>query len=87
MDKIIDKYLPRKEEANVGLFCDCFPPVMDGVAVCIENYAKWIQKMAGEVKVITPNVPGAWSSPYFFLSSMPASNILRIQEECSMYLK
>ncbi|MBP5720147.1 MAG: glycosyltransferase [Bacteroidales bacterium] len=32
---------------------------MDGVAVCVENYAKWMQKMAGEVKVITPNVPGA----------------------------
>lgn len=49
----------KKEEANVGLFCDCFPPVMDGVSVCVENYAKWIQKMAGGVKVITPNVPGA----------------------------
>ena len=58
MDNIIEKYLPRKEEANVGLFCDCFPPVMDGVAVCMENYAKWMQKMAGEVKVITPKVPG-----------------------------
>ena len=55
----LEKYFPKKEEANVGLFCDCFPPVMDGVAVCIENYAKWIQKMAGEVRVITPNVPGA----------------------------
>ena len=49
----------QREEANVGLFCDCFPPVMDGVSVCMENYAKWLQKMAGGVKVITPNVPGA----------------------------
>ncbi|MBO7603653.1 MAG: glycosyltransferase [Bacteroidales bacterium] len=32
---------------------------MDGVSVCMENYAKWLQKMAGGVKVITPNVPGA----------------------------
>ena len=47
------------QEANVGLFCDCFPPVMDGVAVCVENYAKWLQRMVGNVKVITPNVPGA----------------------------
>lgn len=46
------------QEANVGLFCDCFPPVMDGVAVCVENYAKWLQRMVGNVKVITPNVPG-----------------------------
>ena len=58
MEKLIDKYLPRKEEANIGLFCDCFPPVMDGVAVCMENYAKWMQQMSGGVKVITPTVPG-----------------------------
>ena len=47
MDNILEKYLPHKQEANVGLFNDCFPPVMDGVAVCVENYAKWMQKMAG----------------------------------------
>ncbi len=55
----IDKYIPGLESANVGLFCDAFPPVMDGVAVCMENYAYWMQKMAGGVKVVTPNVPGA----------------------------
>ena len=49
----------KKEEASVGLFCDCFPPVMDGVSVCVENYAKWLQKLSGGVKVVTPNVPGA----------------------------
>ena len=49
----------KREEANVGLFNDCFPPVMDGVAVCVENYAHWLQKMVGDVKVITPSVPGA----------------------------
>ena len=55
----IPSFTLKKEEANVGLFNDCFPPVMAGVAVCVENYAKWMQKMAGGVKVITPNVPGA----------------------------
>jgi glycosyltransferase involved in cell wall biosynthesis len=60
----------KPQQVNVGLFNDCFPPVMDGVAVCVENYAKWLQKMAGEVKVITPNVPGADYSalPYEVLS-------------------
>ena len=47
------------EKANVGLFCDCFPPVMDGVSVCMQNYAYWLQKMVGGVEVITPTVPGA----------------------------
>lgn len=47
-----------RKEATVGLFNDCFPPVMDGVAVCVENYAYWLQKMVGDVKVVTPAVPG-----------------------------
>lgn len=47
-----------KKEANIGLFNDCFPPVMDGVSVCVQNYAYWLQKKVGGVQVITPNVPG-----------------------------
>ena len=41
-------------ERNVGLFNESFPPVMDGVAVCVENYARWIQEKVGGVSVITP---------------------------------
>lgn len=47
------------EHANVGLFCDVFPPVMDGVSVCMENYAYWMQKKVGGVAVVTPHVNGA----------------------------
>ena len=47
-------------ESNIGLFNDCFPPVMDGVAVCVQNYAYWMQKKVGGVSVITPNVPGGF---------------------------
>ena len=54
------------ERANVGLFCDAFPPVMDGVAVCMENYAFWMQKKVGGVCVITPNVPDADYGKYDF---------------------
>ncbi|MBR1489212.1 MAG: glycosyltransferase [Bacteroidales bacterium] len=39
---------------------------MDGVAICVENYAKWMQKMAGGVSVITPSVSGADYSKYDF---------------------
>lgn len=56
---VLDKIIPNREEANVGLFCDAFPPVMDGVAVCMENYAYWMQNKVGKTKVITPNVPEA----------------------------
>ena len=47
------------EKANVGLFCEVFPPVMDGVSVCMENYAYWLQKKVGGVAVVTPHVPKA----------------------------
>lgn len=56
----------KKQTANVGLFCDCFPPVMDGVSVCMQNYAYWMQKMVGGVEVITPSVSGADYSQYDF---------------------
>lgn len=46
-------------DLNIGLFNESFPPVMDGVAVCVQNYAYWMQKKVGGVSVITPNVPGA----------------------------
>ena len=51
---------------NIGLFCDCFPPVMDGVSVCMYNYAYWMQKKVGGVSVITPNVPGTDYSSHEF---------------------
>lgn len=44
---------------NIGLFNESFPPVMDGVAVCVENYAHWMQEKVGGVSVITPRNPGA----------------------------
>lgn len=49
----------KVKEYSVGLFNDCFPPVMDGVSVCVSNYAYWMQKKVGGVAVVTPNVPGA----------------------------
>ena len=47
------------KEYNIGLFNESFPPVMDGVAVCVENYARWMQEKVGGVSVITPRNPGA----------------------------
>lgn len=56
----------EKKTLNIGLFNECFPPVMDGVSVCVYNYAYWMQKKVGGVAVITPNVPGADYSQYDF---------------------
>ena len=51
-------------ERNVGLFNESFPPVMDGVAVCVENYAHWIQEKVGGVSVVTPRKLGAHYGQY-----------------------
>ena len=52
--------------SNVGLFCEVFPPVMDGVSVCMSNYANWLQKKVGDVTVVTPSVPGTDYSTHDF---------------------
>ena len=54
----ISNLLLKKDQVNVGLFNESFPPVMDGVSVCVENYANWLQQMVGNVSVVRPKVPG-----------------------------
>jgi glycosyltransferase involved in cell wall biosynthesis len=60
------------KDSNILLASEAFPPVMDGVAVCAQNYAWWMQKKVGGVSVITPNVFGAdyKSLPYQVLDYM-----------------
>ena len=53
-----------KNISNVGLFCEVFPPIMDGVSICVQNYAYWLQKKVGDVTVVTPSVSGADYSAY-----------------------
>ncbi|MCI2082079.1 MAG: glycosyltransferase [Bacteroidales bacterium] len=43
---------------NIGLFNDSFPPIMDGVAVTMENYAFWMWQKTRRVCVVTAEVPG-----------------------------
>lgn len=39
----------------IGLFNDCFPPIMDGVSVTTQNYAYWLNRKGEKVCVITPS--------------------------------
>lgn len=59
----------------IGLLNDCFPPIMDGVAVTTSNYAYWLKKKHGNVCVITPQVPDSalcnYEYPVFRYFSLP----------------
>ena len=39
----------------LGIFNDCYPPVMDGVSVTTHNYAYWLHKKGEDVCVVTPS--------------------------------
>ena len=45
------------QKKKVCLLNDSFPPVIDGVANTVVNYATIIQKELGEAIVATPNTP------------------------------
>jgi 1,2-diacylglycerol 3-alpha-glucosyltransferase len=42
----------------IGQFTDSFPPIADGVARVVQNYALWQHKDGDTCYVITPGVPG-----------------------------
>ena len=44
---------------SIALLNDSFPPIIDGVANAVFNYAKHIEKSHGHAVVLTPQMPGA----------------------------
>ncbi len=58
----------------IGLFNDCFPPIMDGVSLTIQNYAYWLNKKTKDVCVVTPKLPNVKDNeeyPIYRYSSLP----------------
>jgi glycosyltransferase involved in cell wall biosynthesis len=43
---------------RIGLFSDSYPPIMDGVALTVKNYAYWLNKTNNPSCVVTPEFPG-----------------------------
>lgn len=54
------------EKRTVCLFNDSFPPVIDGVANAVINYAENIERNYGHAIVATPDMPGADDSSFPF---------------------
>lgn len=52
------------DKMNICLINDSFPPLIDGVANAVLNYASIIQKEYGSATVATPYYPGADDSVY-----------------------
>lgn len=48
----------------IGLFNECFPPIMDGVAVTVSNLARHFYQRGAEVSVVTPQIPGLDATKY-----------------------
>lgn len=51
---------------TIALLNDSFPPILDGVANAVVNYAKHIEKSHGHALVLTPQMPGCDDSIYDF---------------------
>ncbi len=54
------------EKLNICLMNDSFPPLIDGVANCVVNYANVISQQLGQATVVTPDNPDARDELYPF---------------------
>lgn len=48
----------------IGLFNECFPPIMDGVSVTVSNLASHFHKQGAGVSVVVPEIPGIDTAQY-----------------------
>lgn len=48
----------------LGLFNDSFPPIIDGVTMTVQNYARWLSEMNHRPVVVTPWNPVIAETPY-----------------------
>ena len=65
-----------KEKNLYGIFNDSFPPIIDGVTLTVENYARWLMEKGKTPCVVTPWNPQIVPAPYHVLRfvSLPIRN-------------
>jgi len=49
--------MPVDRNVTIGLYTDSYVPVVDGVATCVRNYAKWLNAEHCTAYVAAPEVP------------------------------
>ena len=67
-----------KEKINVCLMNDSFPPLIDGVANTVVNYASIIEEKYGHAIVSTPDYPGVEDDYPFEVMRYPSINTTRL---------
>ncbi len=63
-NRFTDTKTPDSNRRYYGLFNDSFPPILDGVALAVENYARWLSNCGREPYVVTPSNPVAVQRNY-----------------------
>ncbi len=51
--------MAMRVDGVLGLFGESYPPIMDGVALAVQNYARELSVLGEDVLVATTNAPGA----------------------------
>lgn len=67
-----------KEKLSVCLLNDSFPPVIDGVANAVLNYARIIQEGLGSTVVGVPDYPGVTDSYSFPVVRYPSFDTTKL---------
>lgn len=64
------------DSSCLGIFNDSFPPILDGVTLTVDNYARWLQHGGNKVCVVTPWNPSVYPADYQVLKyfSIPIVN-------------
>jgi 1,2-diacylglycerol 3-alpha-glucosyltransferase len=64
-----------EDKLRIGLFNDSFPPILDGVALAVKNYAYWMHQKGHKASVITLKAPNSDDSelpyPVYRYNSIP----------------
>ncbi|MDR2087132.1 MAG: glycosyltransferase family 4 protein, partial [Dysgonamonadaceae bacterium] len=58
----------------IGIFNDSYPPIMDGVALAVQNYAYWLHRKEQDVCVVTVKMKeyaGGEDYPVYRYASLP----------------
>ena len=66
------------EKINVCLMNDSFPPLIDGVANTVVNYASIIEEKYGHAIVSTPDYPGVTDNYPFEVMRYPSINTTKL---------